>query len=286
VQASHIEFGPLINAASLHALIGAPDLCVIDVRWYLGDRRGADEFAHGHIPGAVFVDLDRELTAASGPGRHPIPSAAELTSTMERAGATPGCRVVAYDDVGGAVGARLWWLLRYYGHARVAVLDGGLAAWLSQGHALTKEPMAPVCGTWTAAPPQHDWVVDKDRLIAALAEPTPPLLLDARAPARYRGEFEPVDARPGHIPSAVNAPFADNLANGHFKTPSELRHMYEALGVRNGNEVIAYCGSGVTACHDLLALEIAGLSGARLYEGSFSDWARDSSLPVTLGNEP
>lgn len=292
------SFGPLVDADWLRAHAGDPDVRVIDMRWYLGGRRGADEYARGHVPGAVFIDLETELTARSGPGRHPIPDAAQMTEAMQRAGVDPTTRVVAYDDAGGSVAARLWWLLRYYGHQHVAVLDGGLPAWTAAGGALEPAVPAVARGSWVAGPPAAGWTVDTRYVAGAVgvAVPrggatvrlvSPPLLLDARAPERYRGEVEPIDARPGHVPTARSAPWAANLGpDGRFKSPEELRSMYEAHGVgRTRREVIAYCGSGVTACHDLLAIERAGLPAPKLYEGSWSDWARDPALPAATGEE-
>jgi thiosulfate/3-mercaptopyruvate sulfurtransferase len=203
---------------------------------------------------------------------------------MRRAGVDPASRVVVYDDAGGSIAARLWWLLRYYGHDRVAVLDGGLSAWVGAGFALSTEIPTPPHGRFSAAPPRRDWVVDR-AFVANARAASGVLLLDARAPERFRGEVEPVDARPGHIPGARSAPFARNLDEGRFRSPAALRAHYAALGAESAREIIAYCGSGVTACHDLLALERAGFLGAKLYEGSYSDWARDPTLPVVVGDE-
>jgi thiosulfate/3-mercaptopyruvate sulfurtransferase len=276
------SFGPLVDVAWLHAHAGDPDVRVIDVRWYMRDRRGADEYARGHVPGAVFVDLDRDLSAPVGPGRHPLPAREAFERAMRRAGVSAQTRVVAYDDAGGSIAARLWWLLRYFGHARVAVLDGGLPAWTAAGHPLVAEVPAVPEGTFTAAPPRDEATVDK-AYVAAARTREGVLLLDARAPERYRGEVEPVDARPGHIPGARNAPWAGNLEAGRFRSPEALRARFEELGVRDAREAIVYCGSGVTACHDLLAMERAGLPGAKLYVGSWSDWAQDPSLPGATG---
>lgn len=277
-------FGPLVSAAWLREHLRDPDLRVIDMRWYLAAKRGADEYLKGHVPGAVFVDLERDLTPPRGPGRHPIPPPALFEAAMRRAGVSSNTRVVAYDDAGGSIAARLWWLLRYYGHDAVAVLDGGIAAWVAEGGALERQTPVLTHGDWSAATPRAEWVVDKAYVDAA-RRACRALLLDARAPERYRGESEPVDARPGHIPGASSAPWMGNLREGSFLSPDELRARYEALGATGGREVIAYCGSGVTACHNLLAMEIAGIRGAKLYEGSWSDWARDASLPAAKGEE-
>jgi thiosulfate/3-mercaptopyruvate sulfurtransferase len=276
---------PLVDADWLAAHLSDPLVRVADVRWYLSGKRGADEYARGHIPGAVFLDLDRDLAAhdARGPGRHPLPSPADLARVLARIGVTRDTLVVAYDDAGGAIAARLWWLLRWAGHGGGRVLDGGLGAWTARGHALSTE-------TPSVAPaPLLDLVAgggvaDKaavDRLRSAPGA----LLLDARATERFEGRSEPVDARPGHIPGARSAPFADNLTApaGTMKAKEDLERRYRALGAFDAGTVVCYCGSGVTACHDLLALAIAGRDDALLYEGSWSDWARDPSLPAAVG---
>jgi thiosulfate/3-mercaptopyruvate sulfurtransferase len=275
--------GPLVDVAWLARHLRAPGLCVIDLRWYLAGRRGADEYARGHIPGAVFVDLDAELTGPVGPGRHPVPSPAQLERAMRRAGVTRRARVVVYDDAGGSVAARLWWLLVSFGHEKVHVLDGGLPAWEAAGGAL--EVAAPTVAEGDFTVRALDLPVVDRHGVEATRRAAGAVLLDARAPERYRGEVEPVDARPGHIPGALSAPWADNLVDGRFAPPKALRTRYRKLGVRDGVTVICYCGSGVTACHDALALRLAGFRGLNvcLYEGSWSDWARDPDRPAALG---
>jgi len=275
--------GPLVDAAWLAAHLHDPSVRVIDLRWYLAGKKGAEEYALGHIPGAVFVDLQTALTPPVGPGRHPIPSPAQFARAMRQAGVSTHSRVVVYDDAGGSVAARLWWLLRGYGHAKVHVLDGGYPAWLASGGAA--ETDAPTVPHGDFAVRRNTLpVVDCHGVDGAREEPRI-VLLDARAPERFRGELEPVDARPGHIPGALNAPWADNLEGGRFADPAALRARYRKLGVRDGAAVICYCGSGVTACHDVLALELAGFVGldVRVYEGSWSDWARDPDRPAALG---
>ncbi len=279
------SFGPLVDAGSLAAHLLDRDLRVIDLRWYLGGRSAADEYAKGHIPGAVRIDLDQDLTARKGPGRHPIPGGGQLERAMRKAGVDATTRVVVYDDAGGSIAARLWFLLRLFGHARVAVLDGGLQAWLAAGGALDTATPEPPEGDFTAAPPDSDAVIDKEGVIE-LRDESGALLLDARAPERYRGESEPIDARAGHIPGALSAPWQGNVVDGRFRSPDELRARFEALGVTKGREVVAYCGSGVTACHNVLAMNIAGLAPPKLYEGSWSDWSRDDSLPAATGEKP
>ncbi len=276
------KFGPLVDASWLRAHLANPDVRVIDLRWYLSGKGAAEAYAKGHIPGAVRIDLDQDITARKGPGRHPMPGGGQLERAMRRAGVGPDTRVVVYDDAGGSIAARLWFLLRYFGHERVAVLDGELPAWTALGGALsTEEPEVPE-GSFTAGPPDGDAVLDKER-VRALSETGEGVLIDARAAERYRGETEPIDARPGHIPGAVNAPWAGNLEHGVFRTPEALRARYVSLGATGDREVVVYCGSGVTACHDLLAMNLAGLPPAKLYEGSWSDWASDPSLPAATG---
>ncbi len=276
---------PLVDAGWLAAHRDDPRVLVADVRWYLSGKRGADEYARGHIPGAVFVDLDRDLAAAPalGPGRHPLPSAADFSAVLARLGVARDTVVVAYDDAGGAIAARLWWLLRFFGHGGGRVLDGGIGAWIAAGHALSTEPVVRAPAAPLALTP-GSLVVDKAEVDRLRALPSA-VVLDARAPERFEGRSEPVDARPGHIPGARSAPFAENLIApaGPLLPASDLRARYAALGALEAETVVCYCGSGVTACHDLLALAIAGRDDALLYEGSWSDWARDPSLPAALG---
>ncbi len=262
------------------------DLRIADVRWYIDPaRRGQDAYLAGHIPGAVFLDVDRDLSAPGGRrggplGRHPWPSAEQMARVMSAAGIGEGTRVVAYDDQSGAVAARLWYLLRAYGHDRVAVLDGGLPKWQAEGRALEAEVPHVVPARFVPRP-VPDAVLTKENVRAL---PSGALVLDARAPERYRGEIEPIDPRAGHIPGARNAPFSANLTSDAvpvLRTPDELRAHYASLGALEAEPVV-YCGSGVTACHDLLALDRAGLKG-RLYAGSWSEWSSDPERPVEAG---
>jgi thiosulfate/3-mercaptopyruvate sulfurtransferase len=263
-----------------------PDVRVVDARWYLDPaRKGRDAYRAGHIPRAWFVDLDTDLSAPGGGrgapgGRHPWPSEPQVARVMGGIGVGPGVRVVAYDDQAGAIAARLWYVLRAHGHDAVALLDGGLAKWLAEGRPLTTEVPEIARAEFTARL-RPGFVVDRTEMVAG---PEGRLVLDARAPERYRGEAEPIDPRAGHIPGATNAPFAANLTEGVlpvFRTPAELRRHYESLGAKD-REPVVYCGSGVTACHDLLALHRAGLRG-RLYPGSWSEWSADASLPLETG---
>jgi len=278
---------PLVTAGWLEAHLADPRVVVADVRWYLKGKRGIDAYRSGHIPSASFVDVDRDLASAPGPsrpGRHPLPSADVFADALARIGAAPGDLVVAYDDTGGTTAARLWWLLRYFGLGAGCVLDGGIQAWSTGGRPLsTDEPTrTPVPRAKPSARPEM--VVDKLRVIE-LSERGTGLLLDARASERFEGITEPVDARAGHIPGAKSAPFNGNLIepSGPFRPRHELADHYRALGVSDETAVVAYCGSGVTACHDLLALAIAGRDDAKLYEGSWSEWASDPSLPAATG---
>jgi len=249
---------------------------VIDFRWYLlPDRKGSDEYASGHIPGAVFVELD-DVTG-KGHGRHPLPKLSQFQRAMRQAGVGDRSRVVVYDDTGGSVAARLWFLLGYFGHSAQAVLDGGLQAW---GGPLETEVPTVQPGHFRAELAGAGRVLDFEEVRSLSGVP----LIDARAGERYRGETEPVDPKAGHVPGALSAPFADNLGpDGRFKSAAELRRRYEALGAANG--AVFYCGSGVNATHHLLAMEIAGLPNARLYAGAWSDWSRRDA-PVATGSEP
>jgi thiosulfate/3-mercaptopyruvate sulfurtransferase len=250
------------------------------VRWYLDGRSGRAAFEAGHIPGAIYVDLDTDLTADRGGfrGRHPLPSAAQFAATLGRLGIGPGTPVVAYDDSGGGSAGRLVWMLRTIGHP-AALLDGGLKAWAGSqetGAGRTVEPVEHPAVEWPATA-----TVEADE-VATSAESGDAIVLDARSAERFRGETEPVDARAGHIPGAGNAHWQGNLdpATGRFLDPEALRARFERLGVTDGHTVIAYCGSGVSACANLLALEAAGLPGGRLYVASWSGWSADPDRPV------
>ncbi len=270
-------FGPLITEGWLHEHAGDPDVRVIDFRWYLAGRKGAEEYAKGHIPGAAFVELD-DVTGR-GPGRHPLPTQDQFQTAMRMAGVDDATAVVVYDDVGSSVAARLWFLLRWFGHARQAVLDGGLQAWSEP-----LEATAPYVreGDFTARQPDRSRILDFDEVARHRGVP----VIDSRAGERYRGEKEPVDPKAGHVPGARSAPFAGNLQDdGRFKTREELRRRFEEVGVDPEKGAVVYCGSGVNACHNLLAMELAGVKNVRLYEGSWSDWSsRDA--PIATGSEP
>jgi thiosulfate/3-mercaptopyruvate sulfurtransferase len=279
------RFGPLVTTEWLNENLAAPDLRIADVRWYLDPaRKGRDAYRAGHIPGAVFLDMDADLAAPGGArggplGRHPWPSPEQVERVMSAAGVGETTRVVAYDDQSGAMAARLWYLLRAYGHEAVAVLDGGFGKWQAETRPIDTNTTF-VSPAVFRARPQSGAVLTKTDMHAL---PSGTLVLDARAAERYRGEAEPIDPRAGHIPGACNAPFAANLTKDPvpvFRPPEELRAHYASLGAEKEPPVV-YCGSGVTACHDLLALEIAGLRG-RLYAGSWSEWSSDPALPIEL----
>jgi thiosulfate/3-mercaptopyruvate sulfurtransferase len=276
--------GPLATIAWLKDHLHDDHVKVVDVRWYLSkSKHGGDAYGDGHIPGALFLDLDTDLSAPSGPGRHPLPSLEAFEKALRGAGIDEGDLVVAYDDAGGSIAARLWWLLRWFGHENVAILDGGLQAWVGSGGKLTTEVPTPKEGNFRAKPPPAGWTFDKNDVRGFAAKGTSaPLLLDARAPERYRGEIEPIDARPGHIPGAKSAPWSEVLDGGHLKGADALRRQFLALGAKTDEPTVVYCGLGVTACLPLVALTIAGLPG-KLYPGGWSDWAGDPELPAALG---
>ncbi|WP_285734433.1 sulfurtransferase [Nocardiopsis sp. ATB16-24] len=256
---------------------------VVDSRWYLDGRSGRDAHRSGHLPGAVFTDLDTDLAAPAGAevGRHPLPSPTDFAEALGRLGIGDDARVVVYDDAGGSVASRLVWMLRVIG-TPAAFLDGGIQAWtggLEEGDVVPE----PVDRTPVPWPP--DRIADTDTVRDRLEDPAH-LLLDARVHGRYTGERPaPVDARPGHVPGARSAEWVQNLdGDGFLADPRTLRERFAALGADSADTITAYCGSGVTACHDLLALEHAGYTGTRLYPGSWSLWGGDDSLPVETGD--
>ncbi|RQS69575.1 sulfurtransferase [Burkholderia sp. Bp8963] len=287
----HTHYTTLISAANLaERLAAAPgSVALFDCRFDLADT-GAGEAAYtaGHIAGAQYLHLDRDLSGrkTGTNGRHPLPSRDALVATLADRGLRQGQQVVAYDAQGGAYAARLWWLLRWLGHDSVAVLDGGLQAWEAAGQPLTVETTHPSRGDFRAAAPLES-TVDAQAVLANLTSRTR-TVIDARAPDRYRGENETIDPVGGHIPGALNRFFKDNLtADGRFKTGHELRETFSTLlaGI-DPNRVILQCGSGVTACHNALAMEVAGLHGASLYPGSWSEWCADPARPVATGPTP
>jgi thiosulfate/3-mercaptopyruvate sulfurtransferase len=275
---------PLIDVSSLaRGLDGPGQPVLLDVRWRLGGPPGIDTYRAGHLPGAIFVDLDRDLSAAPGPaGRHPLPATGGFQAAMRRAGVDSGREVVVYDEADATAAARGWWMLRYFGHRRVRVLDGGYRAWVAAGlRVVAGDEAAPAPGDFTARPGGMP-LLDADGAAAMARHGT---LLDARAGERYRGEVEPLDPVAGHIPGALSAPTLGNLRpDGRFLPAAGLRARFAALGV-GAVPVGSYCGSGVTAAHEVLALEIAGLPAA-LYVGSWSHWVADPARPVATGPVP
>jgi thiosulfate/3-mercaptopyruvate sulfurtransferase len=272
---------PLISVAELAADLGGPrPPVVLDVRWKLGGESYADEYRAAHLPGAVFVRLDTELSGPAGRGgRHPLPETATLEAALRRAGVCEGDRVVVHDLGDGFAAARAWWVLRWAGLADVAVLDGGWTAWQAASAPVTAEPSTPAPGDVVVRPGAMP-VLDAEEA-ARLARDG--LLFDVRAGERYRGEHEPVDPVGGHIPGAVNAPTLGNVRPDGTLLPAEaLRERFAELGADGGVPVGAYCGSGVSAAHTVLALAVAGLPAA-LYVGSWSNWIADPGRPVATG---
>lgn len=276
---------PLESADRLRERLGEPGLSVVDCRWRLGEPgAGERDYFAGHVPGAAFLDVDTDLAAPPGEGgRHPLPSAEQFEAAARRAGIGADSRVLALDEAGEGGAARLWWLLRHFGHERVAVLDGGMRAWRAAGGPLRAGPEHIPEGDFRARPPA-DRPADTataEELAGRLSDPAL-LLLDARTPERYRGEREPVDPVAGRLPGAVNLHFGELAPNGAFPPPEQLRARLEAAGAGAGRDAVAYCGSGVTATTLVLATELAGLPRARLFPGSWSEWcARE--LPAERG---
>ncbi|MGC3979637.1 MAG: sulfurtransferase [Steroidobacteraceae bacterium] len=290
------QWNTLITATELHEHLHDANLVIVDCRFTLSILKAADKsqagrqaYQAGHIPGAVYAHLDEDL---SGPitatsGRHPLPNVKQLCAKLGSWGIDRSKQVVAYDaDNGAMAAARLWWLLRWLGHAQVAVLNGGLKHWQASGFELSTSE-------FEAAPVEfhpdinRHWLVDADTA-GKLAQQSDWRVLDARAPERYAGEVEPLDPVAGHVPGALNYPFARNLtADGRFLPAAQLREQFKTLlGDVAPTHIVGMCGSGVTACHTLLALEAAGLHGAKLYAGSWSEWSKDSQRPVATGHQP
>jgi thiosulfate/3-mercaptopyruvate sulfurtransferase len=285
-----MRYTTIVSTADLAAHIGDPTWAVIDCRFSLdAPDRGRLAYADAHVPGAAYAHLDEDL---SGPvvrgrtGRHPLPEIGTLARTLSGWGIDADVQVVAYDDGAGAIAARAWWLLRWLGHDAVAVLDGGWPHWRAQGRPWRAGAERRPPRSFLPHPRAH-LLIDSAAVLAAIADGRS-RLLDARAAARYRGDDETIDPVAGHIPGALSAPYADNLApDGRFRPAAELRRRFEALlGPIPPERAIFYCGSGVTAAHDLLALALAGLGDARLYAGSWSEWITDPTRPVATGAEP
>ena len=281
-----MSFKTLISTDVLAAHLSDPAFVIIDCRYKLDDEAwGEREHRTKHIPGAVYAHLGHDL---AGPrtgtnGRHPLPDPHAFAQTLGRLGVASGVQVVAYDQDQGLYASRLWGMLRWVGHDAAAVLDGGFAKWLAEGRPTASGEEHREARQFVAAP-RPDMVVDVTRVVSSIrtGETT---LVDARAPERYRGEAEPIDRTPGHIPGAANHFFQWTLdERGMFRTPADLRERMErSIGDVPADRLVCYCGSGVTACHNLLALEHAGLTGAKLYPGSWSEWSADPARPVERG---
>ena len=284
---------PLISVTDLaDALAASRPPLLLDVRWRLGGPPGIDSYRAGHLPGAVYVDLDKQLAGQPGAGgRHPLPETATFEAAMQSAGLRSDSNVVVYDDADASVAARAWWMLRYYGHDRVRVLNGGYRAWTGASLDVVTDEPASERGDFRAQPGQMPLLEADSAAQLAMSG----VLLDARAPARYRGETEPIDPVAGHIPGAISAPTAENVtSDGLFRSTHELRTRFGDLGVKlpgHGgfkeatDAVGAYCGSGVTAAHEVLALELVGVCAA-LYVGSWSGWIADPERPIAVGPQP
>ncbi len=277
-----MTFTTLIDTGTLATRLSEPDLVIADCRFDLKDTSSGERaYAEAHIPGSVYMHLERDLsgTKTGSNGRHPLPDPAIAAATFGRLGIGDGAQVVAYDGDSGAYASRLWWMLRWLGHDAVAVLDGGFARWLLGGH--------PVTSGVESRPSRRFVPRVRGEMLATASEVAAPAgpgwrLLDARAPERFRGDVEPIDRVAGHIPGALNHFHAANMQeNGTFRSPSDLAERFKGvLGDVPADRTICYCGSGVTACHDLLALEHAGLPGAKLYAGSWSEWSSDPTRPI------
>lgn len=282
-----VSYSTLIGPHELAQHLGDPNWVVIDCRHDLANPQfGREAYERAHIPGARFLHLDEDLSSprTGTNGRHPLPAPEAFARKLEQAGVGNHSQVVAYDDAGGMFAARLWWMMRWLGHRCVAVLDGGLVAWLEAGQALTADIPPPAPARFDLSPKPA--AVDAAYVLQHLDNPDM-LLIDARSPDRFRGENETLDPVGGHIPGARNRFFRDNLdARGHFKQASLLREEFGVL-LKGGDarRVVHQCGSGVTACHNLLAMESAGLTGSRLYAGSWSEWCSDPARPVRTGPE-
>lgn len=273
---------PLISPADAAALVGSATF--LDVRWKLGADDGYDQYLAGHVPGAAYLDLETDLADPRGDGtrgRHPLPEPGRFAEAMRRCGVSRERTVVVYDDVAGTSAARAWWLLVHHGHPDVRLVDGGWTGFVAAGGPVVTGEESATAGDFVAGPGALS-VVDADGAAALAGDG---VLIDARAGERYRGETEPIDPVAGHVPGAVNVPTADNLREGRFASEDELSETYRAVGVGPGVQVGVYCGSGVTAAHDVLALARLGVEAA-LYAGSWSEWVSDPSRPVSVGNRP
>jgi thiosulfate/3-mercaptopyruvate sulfurtransferase len=276
---------PLISTQELAAQLNDPSLVIVDTRHDLMNASfGRDAFAKSHIPGAIFMSIDDDLssTKTGTNGRHPLPSPEAFAKTLGEKGIGNASKVVVYDQGTSMFVGRLWWMLKWLGHDEVYVLDGGFAQWEKEGHTIDAKPNARTQTTFTASP-RESMRLHANDVLTAIADPSR-RIVDARAPERYRGETEPIDPVAGHIPGATNRAFALNLRDGKFKPADELRSEFDALLAGRAPEAIIHqCGSGVSAISNILAMEHAGLTGSKLYAGSWSEWCADPSRPVARG---
>jgi len=277
----------LVSVEWLASRLDDPFVRIADVRWSLLEKdKGRNAYREAHVPGAVYFDIDEDLASprGQGPGRHPLPAPEQFAARMSRAGIGPDTHVVAYDFGDGSTAARLWWLLRYHGHEKVSLLDGGMARWKAEGRPL--ESAVPAYATASfAGTPQPGMLVDAEAVERLRHDPRT-LLLDARAAERFEGRLEPIDPAAGHIPGARNNPFPTNVRSAEdtrFLDAADLRAKFERLGVDDSRRVVSYCGSGINACQNLLALRLAGFGDGLLYEGSWSDWCSVPARGVATG---
>ena len=278
--------GPIISCSRLNDLLGDPNVRVVDCRYTLKDPAwGQSQYNMSHIPGAVYAHLDHDLSSPvvdGATGRHPLPRVDKLVTNLEKWGIGNDSHVVVYDQSIGAIAARLWWLLRWLGHDRVNVLEGGWDAWIHSGYPADNQQPAPVRASFQPDV-QDDLVVDVKQ-VESMASSGDDVVVDSRTNERYLGLDEPIDPVAGHIPGAINLPFAENVgANGLWKPEDELKARFQGAGIESADKTAFYCGSGVTGCHNVLGMEYAGLGMARLYPGSWSHWITDPHRPVATG---
>jgi thiosulfate/3-mercaptopyruvate sulfurtransferase len=280
----------LVSCEWLAGHASDPALRIADVRWSLVEKdKGRTAYREAHVPGAVFLDVDADLAAprGQGPGRHPLPTPENFAAAMRHAGIGPHTHVIAYDFGDGSTAARLWWLLRYHGHDRVSLLDGGIARWIAEGRPVESEVPSYAPATFVSKP-RPEMLVDAAAVERLRADPRS-LVLDVRMEERYEGRREPIDPVAGHIPGAKNRPYPTNVRSAEdprFLEAADLRTAYEQLGAGSAERIACYCGSGVNACQSVFALELAGFRNALLYEGSWSDWCSSPSRPAATGSRP
>ena len=280
----------LVSCDWLAAHASDPDLRIADTRWSLIEKgKGRNAYREGHVPGAVFLDVDTDLAAprGQGPGRHPLPTAEAFAAAMSRAGIGADTHVVAYDFGDASTAARLWWLLRYFGHERASVLDGGMARWVAEGRPVERHEPSIAPATFAAVP--HPGMVVDAAAVERMRTTPRSLVIDVRMPERYEGRHEPIDPVAGHVPGARNRPYPTNVSSTtdpRFLPPGELRRAFEGIGAGGAERIACYCGSGVNACQTVFALELAGFRNALLYEGSWSDWCSEPARAVATGATP